>query len=93
METIPVSYTQPLPLAIRLYFSYENRLRSDQKAFLYANIIQNRETDPGTYEKYRESMVGFSVESMEKGKINDQYAKIYRHAELGTDSHIPVKAL
>ena len=79
METIPSSYTQPLPLAIRLYFSYENRLRSDQKAFLYANIIQNRETDPGTYEKYRESMVGFSVESMEKGKINDQYAKIYRH--------------
>lgn len=79
METIPATYKKPLPLAIRLYFSYENRLRSEQKAFLYANIIQNREADAATYEKYRDGMAQFAVEAMKAGKINDQYAVLYRH--------------
>ncbi len=79
METLPSSYLQELPLAIRLYFSYENRLRADQKAFLYGNILENREKDPSTYEKYREHMAAFAVEALKRGKINEHYAAIYRH--------------
>lgn len=79
METLPMTRNGILPLAIRLYFSYENRLRSGQKAFLYANIIQNREQDPVTYEKYREAMAEFAIASLKRGSINEHYATIYQH--------------
>ena len=49
METLPLTKKGLLPLAVRLYFSYENGLRSGQKALLYANIVQNPEQDPATY--------------------------------------------
>lgn len=79
METLPMTRQGVFPLAIRLYFSYENRLRSGQKAFLYANIILNREKDPATYEKYREAMAEFAVSSLENGRINEHYAVLYQH--------------
>lgn len=79
METLPLTRKGILPLAIRLYFSYENRLRSGQKAFLYANIIQNREQDNSTYEKYRESMAEFSASALGRGLINEHYAVVYQH--------------
>lgn len=79
METLPMSKKEVLPLAIRLYFSYENRLRSGQKAFLYANIIRNREKDPATYGKYQEAMAQFAVDSLNRGLMNEHYAVVYDH--------------
>lgn len=79
METLPATENNVLPLAIRLYFSYENRLRSGQKAFLYANIIRNRDKDAATYEKYQEAMAEFAVSSLKRGLINEHYAVVYQH--------------
>ncbi len=77
METLPLPWKNELPLAVRLYFSYENRLRTDQKAFLYANILENREKDPATWDKYREHMAEFAIASLKQGRINENYARIY----------------
>ena len=79
METLPLTKKGLLPLAVRLYFSYENGLRSGQKALLYANIVQNREQDPATYEKYQAAMAEFTVRALERGLISERYAILYQH--------------
>lgn len=79
METLPAARKGLLPLAVRLYFSYENRLRSGQKALLYANIVQNREQDPATYEKYEADMAEFTVRALQRGLISERYAVLYQH--------------
>ena len=78
IETMPENYQKMLPQVIRMYFVYNNTLSDKKKAFVYANVIRNKEVDRNTYQSYRESMARFAVEKLLQHKINEDYAVIYQ---------------
>lgn len=78
IETMPEGYQSVLPQVIRMYFVYNNTLSSKKRASVYANVIRNKEVDKATYLNYRKAMEQFALESLEKGKISEDYAAIYQ---------------
>lgn len=78
IETMPENYQKMLPQVIRMYFSYNNTLSDRKKAFVYANVIRNKELDRNTYASYKEAMILFAKEKLLQGKINEDYAVIYQ---------------
>lgn len=51
-ETMDCSYQRELPRTLKMYFSYNNTLGSQKRAYIYANIVQNKEKDVLDYENY-----------------------------------------
>ena len=49
IETMSRNYQKMLPRMIRMYFSYNNTLSDAKKAFVYSNVIRNKEVDKTTY--------------------------------------------
>lgn len=78
IETRPESETTPLPAAVKLYFSYNSGIGERKKAYLYANIIKDKENDPISYENYEKNAREFASASLKKGRINEYYAVLYR---------------
>lgn len=78
IETMPEHYQKMLPQVIRMYFAYNNTLNDRKKAFVYANVIRNKDIDRNTYQSYREAMEQFAREKLLQHKINEDYAVIYR---------------
>lgn len=78
VETMPENYQKMLPQVIRMYFAYNNTLSDKKKAFVYANVIRNKELDRNTYLSYRESMERFAKEKLLQHRINEDYAVIYQ---------------
>lgn len=78
IETMPEAYHKMLPQVIRMYFAYNNTLSDKKKAFVYANVIRNKEADRNTYQSYRQAMEIFAEEKLLQCKINEDYAVIYQ---------------
>lgn len=78
IETMPQGYQQILPQVIRMYFVYNNTLSSRKRAMVYANVIRNKDQDKGTYHSYRKAMEAFAEESLNQGRISEDYAMIYQ---------------
>lgn len=78
METLDCSYQRELPRTLKMYFSYNNTLGSQKRAYIYANIIQNKEKDRLCYENYQKTIRAFGREKISEGKINEDYAAIYQ---------------
>ncbi|MDD3337909.1 MAG: DUF5717 family protein [Lachnospiraceae bacterium] len=79
IETMPENYQKMLPQVIRMYFAYNNTLSDRKKAFVYANVLCNKEIDPHTFASYREAMEAFANEKLLQGKINENYAALYQN--------------
>ncbi|MDD3218488.1 MAG: DUF5717 family protein [Lachnospiraceae bacterium] len=78
METIEENYQKMLPQQIRLYFAYSNNLSDKKKAYLFANIVANKNMDRETYDIYKESMERFTVRKLQEGRFNQNYAVLYQ---------------
>lgn len=78
IETMSMESRQALPQVIRMYFSYNNTLSAGKKAFIYANVIRNKETDKVTYASYRKAMEAFALQQLKKGRMNSDYAALYQ---------------
>lgn len=78
IETMPENYQKMLPQVIRMYFVYNNTLSDRKKAFIYANVIRNKQLDKHTYQSYQEAMTEFAKEKLLQGKINEDYAVLYQ---------------
>lgn len=78
VETLPDNYQRILPLPVRKYFAMGGELSESKTALLYANIIRNREADAATYSVYESLMEEFAGISLERGRINADYAVIYQ---------------
>ncbi len=68
----------PLPKLVLMYFSYNNNLDSDMRAYLYANIISNKADNPQMFRSYMPDMERFVKEQIMVGRISDHLAIIYR---------------
>lgn len=78
IETMPENYQKMLPQVIRMYFVYNNTLSDRKKAFIYANVIRNKQLDKHTYQSYQEAMAKFAKEKILQGKINEDFAVVYQ---------------
>ena len=64
IENMSRNYQKMLPRMIRMYFSYNNTLSDAKKAFVYSNVIRNKEVDKTTYLSYKSSMEQFACEKL-----------------------------
>ncbi len=78
IETMSRNHQGSLPKPVQLYFSYNNTLSSERKAFVYAKVVRRKEQDPKTYQLYEKVMSLFAWESLKKGKINEDFAVLYQ---------------
>lgn len=77
-ETMDCSYQKELPKTLKMYFSYNNSLGDQKRAYIYANIIQNKEKDVQEYVSYQDIICDFGKEKIAEKKINENYAVIYQ---------------
>jgi len=78
IETMGRNYQKMLPTVIRMYFTYNNTLSEKKKAFIYSNVIHNKEIDKDTYQSYKEAMKAFAWERLTEGKVNEDFAVLYQ---------------
>ena len=78
IETMSRNYQKVLPKVIRLYFGYNNTLSDTKKAFVYSNVIRNKEIDRETYQSYQKNMETFAKEKIKEGRINEDFAVVYQ---------------
>lgn len=62
---------------IYLYYIYNSNLSDNRKAFLYAQIIRNKETNPSIYKTYVKQMERFMYRQLQARQINRNLAVIY----------------
>ncbi len=78
METVEPDSSRELPRPVKMYFLYNNTLGERKKAFLYASIIRHKEEDPAAYAGYRKQMWDFALVSLTRGRIDENFAVLYR---------------
>ena len=67
-----------LPKSVYLYFMHGNALNYKQAALLYANIVIYKEFDAELYTGYREKIVRFTWEQLEKRHISESLKVLYK---------------
>lgn len=68
-----------LPKMVLMYFGYESQLAYGGKAYLYANIISNREQMPDILLKFDSQIEKFAYEQIRLGHVNDNLNIIYHY--------------
>ena len=63
--------TSPLPKMVLLYFGYNSELERGLRAYLYANIIRNRQDNPQIYSNYAVRMNEFVDEELKRGTADE----------------------
>ena len=95
MYSISGSVQEPLSSPVLLYFIYNSSLSDKKKAFLYANIIRNKEKNEPIYRSYQKRMEIFAEKMLEAHQISNDLAVLYREfirkANLGSEltRHLP----
>ena len=68
-----------LPQQVVLYFATEDhRLNEQQLAYLYANVVVNRQVYESSYEDYKEPIRKFLAGQVEKGNMSENLIVLYR---------------
>lgn len=73
-ETMETILAQP----VLLYFIYNSSLNDRKRAFLYANIIKNKEKISSIYRTYYKRMEVFALKQLEAHNITPNLAVLYR---------------
>ncbi len=68
-----------IPQKVLIYFTYSNSLDSMEKAYLYVNILKNKDYYDEVYGTYHAKMLPFIQEQLMKGSINEHLACLYTH--------------
>ncbi len=66
-----------IPKIILMYFSYQSDLEYPMTAFLYTYVWKNREDFPELYEQYHPQITQFTLEMLDKEKIDENLAYLY----------------
>lgn len=66
-----------IPAPVLMYLNYKNTLTEDELAYLYANVIFNKNEHMKIYHEYAPTMEDFMENMIVKGKVNDDLTVIY----------------
>lgn len=78
MYSISENYQGPIAQPVLLYFIYNSNLSDRKKAFLYANIIRNKDKNEPIYRSYYKRMEIFAVNMLEGHFISSDLAVLYK---------------
>lgn len=67
----------PLPKMLLMYFGYNNNLDYRRKAYLYANIISNKDKQNDVYMSYLPQMELFVKSQLAPGRVNTNLSIVY----------------
>jgi len=79
MYSLDETADNKLPIAVLIYFTYDNQLSASKKACLYAYIIKNKENLESIYRDYENIMKAFTYEQLSKGSISRDMVVLYAH--------------
>ncbi|MDF2951830.1 MAG: hypothetical protein K0S18_1413 [Anaerocolumna sp.] len=77
MYTIKEEEDIPLPQSILLYFIYNSNLSDRKKAFLYAYVIKNKDTNPTIYRTYLKHMEQFALKQIAAHNMSANLSVVY----------------
>ena len=66
-----------IPFPVLKYLNYKNTLTEAETAYLYANVIANKDSYVNVYHEYIGNIEAFMGEQILKGRIDDDLAVIY----------------
>ncbi len=66
-----------IPRRVLIYFTYSNSLDYLEKAYLYTNVLKNKDSYEEVYGAYYSKMIPFVEEQLSKGRINEHLAYLY----------------
>lgn len=66
-----------IPEAILRYFNYKNTLNEDELAYLYANVVFNKDRHRNVYQDYIPAIESFMEKMIVRGRVNDDLTVIY----------------
>lgn len=79
VRTLDFSEFPELPMPLLYYFHYSNSLDKKEKAYLYANILHNKEKYKEILPNYLIRMEQFVREQMIEGRMNRYLLHLYEH--------------
>lgn len=62
---------------VLLYFSFSNTLSNEENAFIYAYVVQNKDSNPAVYRAYLKKMEQFAVNQLKAGATSSHLAVLY----------------
>ncbi len=80
-----------IPMEALMYFTYDNDLSYEQKAFLYAYVFRNRNRNPDIYMECRADIERFTIKQLYAGRVNRDLAYLYLELvlkEMATEDNI-----
>lgn len=78
MHTIDGTVGEPLAQPVLLYFIYNSSLSDRKKAFLYANIVTNKDRNESIFRTYYRRIEVFTTKMLESHQINRELAILYK---------------
>ena len=85
MYTVDPDSDEPLPQNILSYFQFENHLNDTRKAYLYANIVKNKEANPSAYDTYEPQIRAFVLDQLAKERVSMDLGYLYREMLKNSD--------
>ncbi len=70
---------EEIPQRVLIYFTYSNSLDYVEKAYLYTNILKNKDVYEEVYGAYYSQMIPFVEEQLLKGRMNEHLYYLYTH--------------
>ena len=68
-----------IPQRVLIYFTYSNSLDYLEKAYLFSNVLRNKESYEEVFGAYYSKMLPFVEEQLLKGRINEHLAYLYTY--------------
>ena len=68
---------EKIPQRVLIYFTYSNSLDSMEKAYLYCNVMKNKESYDEVFGAYYSKMIPFVEEQLVRGRMNEYLAYLY----------------
>ncbi len=78
MYSVSPTMEESLAVPVLLYFIYNSNLSDTKKAFLYANIIKNKDKNESIYRTYLKRMEIFAIKMLEQHQISRDLAILYK---------------
>ena len=79
MDTLDLNSREELPLAVLIYFQYDNHLSIPRRAYLYRYVVEHRESLEKMFDNYNGIIRAFTFEQLRAGRIDDNLAVLYSY--------------
>ncbi len=86
MYSMNADVEENLDQSVLMYYVYNSKLNDRRLAYLYANIVLHKDSNPIVYENYKEKLRIFAIQQMRAGK-NDKMLSILYNDSLSDENY------